>query len=100
MADEDFVFGQLAEANHGRSLEPLLADPATALHGDQAISAVILDRHLDAGMNGQLFGREQFLTIDFTVDDPAVDVAFGGRLGYRNGFQVMMVLKVRIDIPF
>src|SRR5205807_7901405 len=53
VADEYLVLRQLAVADHGRRVQAVLADPAAALHGNQAIGAVVADRHLDAGIDRQ-----------------------------------------------
>src|ERR1700733_3666642 len=54
-ADEDFVLGHLAEADHGRRFQPQLADAATALDGDPAVGSAVLDRALGARFDRQLF---------------------------------------------
>ena len=73
--DEHFVFGFLAEVNHGRRLQVELADAAAALHRDPAAGAGVLERALGPGLERQLLGAEQLLAVDRAVDDPAVGVA-------------------------
>jgi hypothetical protein len=49
---------------------------AFALHGDQTVSALVLDRAFRARLDGQFLGGEKLFAIDFAIDDPAVGAAF------------------------
>lgn len=96
MGDEDFVFGFLAEADHGWGLEGELADSAFALGGDPAAGGVVLDGALLAGVDGQFAGAEELGAVDTAVDDPLIypAVAAGG----GDGFQVVVVFEVGVDV--
>src|SRR5579875_1326983 len=67
VGDEHFILGQLAKADHGRRLQRQFSDPAAALHGDQTIGTVVLDRDFHAGIDGKLLGAKQLLTLDLAV---------------------------------
>ena len=77
-----------------RRLQGQFTHAAAALHGDQAVGAVVLDRRLDAGIERQFLRREQLLAVDLAVDDPAIDVAFRGGVGDGDRFEIMAILEV------
>src|SRR5438105_12281226 len=76
----------------------MFADAARTLYRDQAIGAVVLDGRLYAGLDGQLFRGEEFLAVDLTIDDPLIDVALAGGGCYRDRFEIMVILEVRINV--
>src|SRR5262249_19301202 len=54
----NLVLRQLPVADHRRRLQGKFADPAAALHRNQAICPIVLDGHLDPRINRQLLGCE------------------------------------------
>ena len=53
----------------------LAVDLADALHADESISALVLDRRLRAGIDGEFLRGEELFAIDFAINNPAIDVA-------------------------
>src|ERR1017187_940396 len=95
---EGFIFGQFGEADELGAVEGLADDLAAALDADEAVGAFVLDGALDAGLDGQLLGREELLTVDLAIDDPAVHEAVLAGVGDGNGFEVVVVLEAGVDV--
>ena len=57
-----------------------------------------LTSRLHAGIHGEFLGGEELLAVDLAIDDPAIDVAFAARVGDGHGFEVMVVLELRVDV--
>src|SRR5262249_50236610 len=74
---EDFVLGDLAEADEVRAVDVERADRAAPLDDDEAVGTRILDRRRAAGEHRQLAGAEELLAVHRAVDDPLVDETFG-----------------------
>ena len=51
-----------------------------------------------AGFDGQFLGGEKLFAMNFAVNDPAIHKTFLASVGDRNGFQVMVVLEIGIDV--
>lgn len=98
VGDEDFIFGGGAEANHGGGLEGKFSDPAFALHGDPAAGTWVAESAFGTGFYGEFFGGEKLLAVDGAVNDPAIGVTGAAALGIDDGFDVVAVFEVRIDV--
>ena len=100
MADEDFVFGILTEADHGWGLEGQFADPTLALDGGPTACRPVLQDGLGTWFDGQFFGAKELLAIDGTVDDPFVGHPCGGLGLIDDRFDVVGIFEVGIDVLF
>ena len=58
MADEHFVVGVLAEADHGWGLQGEFADATLALDGGPAAGRTVLEDGLSTWLEGDFFGAE------------------------------------------
>ena len=95
---EIFVFGEFVEPKHLRADERLVVDAAAALGADETVGAGIGDGGGGAGINGEFLGGEVLFLIDLAVDDPAIDITLFASVSDGDGFEVMVVLEVRIDV--
>lgn len=71
---------------------------AFTLGDDGGVSTVVLDCGGGAGFDGEFLGGEVLEVVDFSVDDPFVIEAlalFGG-----DGFEVVVVLEIRVEVLF
>src|SRR6266851_3602066 len=93
---EDFVLGQLVEADQLRTIEAEFVDSAPALNGNQAEGPVVLDSAFGAGIDGQFLGAEQLFAFDAAIDDPPIDIPFPAGVSHRDRFEVMVFLEGRI----
>src|SRR5437867_412215 len=97
---EIFVLGQLGEADEFGAIEGLAIDFADALDANEAVSAVVLDAALGARLDGEFFGSEKLFAIDFAIDNPAVHVALFARIGYGDGFEIVIIFELRVHVGF
>ena len=95
---EVFVLGQLVETDQLGAIQRLAIDGAFALHADAAPSALVSDRALAAGIDGEFLGREELLLFDAAINDPAINVAFAAGVGHGDRLEVMVILEIRIDV--
>ena len=58
VADENFIFGVLAESNHGWRLESQLSDRSFALNGDPTASTWVFKNAFLTGLDGEFLGGE------------------------------------------
>ena len=76
----------------------MAVDFAGALDADKAVSALVFDGAADAGVNRQFLGGEELFAIDLAIDDPAVHEAFFAGVCHGDGFEVVVVLEVGVEV--
>lgn len=98
VADEDFVLGVLAKADHGWGLQSEFADATLALYCRPTAGSTVFENGLGTGLESELFGAKELLAIDASIDDPLVGHSCGTLGRIDNRLDIVGVFKVGVDV--